>query len=223
MEIMKVNIGALLSRAKDPEKTIDEYMRSLNLDLRQVKGEAASVLAEERRVKRVLDECLAEASKLQRYAEKAAASGNDAEALKFLDKKAALSEKQEKLQAAYELAASNTAHMKQIEEKLTADLKQLEERHVELKQKIKATQAQQKINAMGSASGSSDMFHELEEKVDKAYLEAMAIAELRKKPEDDLDELIAQLEQEDEQAVPESAAAESELAKIKDKLKHKKD
>ncbi|MGV2787192.1 PspA/IM30 family protein, partial [Clostridium perfringens] len=55
-DVMKVNVNALLDRTEDPEKTVDTYMRSLNTDLGQVKAETASVLSDERRAKRALDE-----------------------------------------------------------------------------------------------------------------------------------------------------------------------
>lgn len=41
---MSVNIIALLDRAEDPEKMIDEYMRDIEADLGKVKAETASVM-----------------------------------------------------------------------------------------------------------------------------------------------------------------------------------
>ncbi|GJM74004.1 hypothetical protein HMSSN036_62200 [Paenibacillus macerans] len=106
-DVMRANIGSLLERAEDPEKTIDEYMRQMNRDLGQVKAETASVQAEESRAKRALDECGAEVRKLQRYAEKAAESGDEERALGFLEQKAKQAERLGELQAAYEQSAAN--------------------------------------------------------------------------------------------------------------------
>ena len=62
-DVMKVNVIALLDRTEDPEKTVDTYMRDLNTDLGKVKAETASVLSDERRAKRALDECSSEIKK----------------------------------------------------------------------------------------------------------------------------------------------------------------
>ena len=82
-DIMAANINALLDKAEDPEKMIDQYMRNLQSDLGKVKAETASVIAEESRAKRALDECNANITKMQTYAEKAVAAGNDTDARQF--------------------------------------------------------------------------------------------------------------------------------------------
>jgi len=86
-DIMSANINALLDKCEDPEKMIDQYMRNLESDLGKVKAETASVMAEETRCKRELDECTADVAKYQSYAEKALKAGNEADARTFLEKK----------------------------------------------------------------------------------------------------------------------------------------
>ena len=46
-DIMAANINALLDKAEDPEKMIDQYLRNMESDLGKVKAETASVIAEE--------------------------------------------------------------------------------------------------------------------------------------------------------------------------------
>ena len=46
-DIMEANFNALLDRAEDPEKMIDQYLRDLEEDLAKDKAETASVMAEE--------------------------------------------------------------------------------------------------------------------------------------------------------------------------------
>ncbi|MNO54828.1 hypothetical protein D3C76_453080 [compost metagenome] len=195
-DIMRVNMNSIMERSEDPGKTIDEFMRSLNSDLGKVKAETASVLANEQRAKNALDECNTEIKKLQRYAEKSAEAGNEDEARKFLEKKVKLAEKLSELQGAYDLASTNAASMKQMQDKLVSDIGQLEARHAELKGKLAAAKVQQGLNSSGSAAGAvSSSFSVLEEKANQALNEAMALAELRAgAKEDDLDTLIAQLE-----------------------------
>ncbi|WP_058831127.1 PspA/IM30 family protein [Paenibacillus polymyxa] len=209
-DIMKMNINALMDKAGDPEKTIDDYMQNLNSDLGKVKAETASVLADEKRAKRALDECRTEIKKFQHYASKSVEAGNEEEARKFLERKGLQAEKLESLQTSYDLASANAVHMKQMQEKLVSDIGQLELRRAELKGKLAIAKAQQTLNSMGDHDS---VFEALEEKVNRAYDEAMAIAELRTGTKDDLDALFAQYEK--------STNPEDELAAIKKKINPK--
>ena len=190
-DIMKVNVNALMDKVGDPEKTIDDYMRNLNSDLGKVKAETVSVLADERRAKRALDECKAEIKKLQHYASKSVEAGNEEEARKFLERKGLQAEKLEQLQTSYDVASTNAVNMKKMQEKLVSDMGQLEARHAELKGKLAVAKAQQTLNSIGSKNSA---FEVMEEQVNRAYDEAMAIAELRAGTKDDLDALFAQYE-----------------------------
>ncbi|MHA0857829.1 PspA/IM30 family protein [Paenibacillus sp. CMAA1364] len=194
-DVMASNVNALLDKAQDPEKMIDDYMRNLNSDLGKIRAETASVLSDERRAKRVLDECQAEIRKLQKYAEKSVQSGDDDDARKFLDRKMIQMEKENQLQANYDSIMDNAVKMKQMRDKMLTDVSQLEERRANLKGKIAATKAQQKLNENSYTDGAgTSLLDAAEDKVNLAYDEAMALAELRAEPKDDLDELIAQLE-----------------------------
>ena len=46
-DIMASNINALLDKAEDPEKMIDQTLRNLTKDLAEVKKETAAVMADE--------------------------------------------------------------------------------------------------------------------------------------------------------------------------------
>lgn len=222
-DIMASNINAILEKSEDPEKTIDEFMRKVNIDLGQVKAETASVLVDERRAKRALDECNEEIAKLQRYAEKSVEAGNDAEARKFLEKKEPLAAKAVQLQASYDAAAANAANMKQMQDKLVSDISRLEDRRVQLKGRMAAAKAQQRLNEAASPLGSRDesVFDAMEEKVNNAYNEAMAIAELRGEKKENIDELFAEFEKNTNTKTNANMDAEDELAAIKEKMKRK--
>ncbi|MCW3795363.1 PspA/IM30 family protein [Paenibacillus sp. LS1] len=226
-DMMKANVNHMLSRAEDPEKSVNEYMRSLSSDLGQVKAETAAVLSDESRAKRALDECSAEVKKLQRYAEKSAESGDEDKARGFLEKKVKLADKLNELQAAYERACAKAKMMKHMNDKLVADLGQLEARHAELKGRMADAKAQQQANERNASAGRADAaLKAMEDKANQALNEAEALAELRAgAQEDDLDELIAQLERDmnadagnNESASP---SAEEELTAIQEKLKNK--
>ena len=121
-DIMTANMNALLDKAEDPEKMIDQYLRNLESDFAKVKAETASVMAEEKSAKRKLDECNEEIARMGEYAKKAVAAGNDNDARQFLTKKGELTEKQAVLAKNYELAQANAEKMKQMHDKLEADI-----------------------------------------------------------------------------------------------------
>ncbi|HHV13291.1 MAG TPA: PspA/IM30 family protein [Clostridiales bacterium] len=181
-DIMSSNINALLDKAEDPEKMIDQCLRNLNSDLGKVKSETAAIMAEEQRAKRVLDDCNEEIAKMQAYAVKALEADNEADARKFLEQKASLSGKLPGLQEAYDLAHSNATHMRQMHDKLVNDINELEARKDMIKGKLAVAKTQERINKMGSSVGSANdsiaSFKRYEEMADKALDKANAMAEL---------------------------------------------
>lgn len=181
-DIMSSNINALLDKAEDPEKMIDQCLRNLNSDLGKVKSETASIMAEEQRAKRVLDECNEEIGKMQTYAVKALEANNEADAKKFLEQKVNLNNKLPGLQEAYNLAHNNATHMREMHDKLVEDINELESRKDMIKGKLAVAKTQERINKMGSSVASANdsmaSFKKYEEMADKALDKANAMAEL---------------------------------------------
>ena len=193
-DIMTANMNALLDKAEDPEKMIDQYLRNLESDFAKVKAETASIMAEEKSAKRKLDECDEEITKMGEYAKKAVAAGNDSDARQFLTKKNELTQKREVLAKDYELAQSNSEKMRQMHDKLESDISTMRGKRDMLKAKAKVAQTQKKINEMGagleSAGNNAAAFARMEDKVNKMLDEADAISELNKSASDnDIDNL----------------------------------
>lgn len=214
--IMEANINALLDKAEDPVKMADQLARNLEKDLGEVKAEAVSVMAEEKRAKRAYDEGVAEVEKLQRYAEKAVLAGNDADAKVFLSEKAAKAANLESLKGAWDLAADNAAKMREMHDKLTEQLKQVEDRKAAIRAKAAMVKSQQKANEIKSDLGGSSLaaFDALEEKLNRKLDEAEAAAELNTK-KDDMADLMAKY---DDTATVQDSGVEDELAALKAKL-----
>jgi phage shock protein A len=181
-DIMSSNINALLDKAEDPEKMIDQCLRNLNSDLGKVKSETATIMAEEQRAKRALDECTEEIDKMQSYAVKALEANNEADARKFLEQKASLSAKLNGLKEAHDLAAANASHMREMHDKLVSDINELESRKDMIKGKLAVAKTQERINKMtssvSSANDSISSFKKYEDMADKALDKANAMAEL---------------------------------------------
>lgn len=213
-DIMASNINALLDKCEDPEKMIDQYMRNLESDLGKVKAETASVMAEETRAKRELDECTEQINKMQSYAEKALTAGNEADARSFLEKKQQLVTTQTALQQAYNVAADNASKMRQMHDKLVSDINELNAKRDALKAKLAVAKTQEKMNKMsskiGNAGSSISDFGKLEAKIDKRLDEANAMAELNQTG-DSVDELAAKYDA----AVQTDSGVEDDLAALK--------
>lgn len=193
-DIMAANVNALLDKAEDPEKMIDQYLRNLESDFAKVKAETASIIAEEKSAKRKLDECDEEIGKMGAYAKKAVAAGNDNDARQFLTKKNELTQKREVLAKSYELAQANSEKMRQMHDKLESDISEMKSKRDMLKAKAKVAQTQRKINEMGagleSAGNNAAAFDRMEEKVNRMLDEADAIGELNKSASgNDIDDL----------------------------------
>lgn len=214
--IMEANINALLDKAEDPVKMADQLARDLEKDLGEVKAETVSVMAEEKRAKRAYDEGVAEVEKLQRYAEKAVLADNDADAKVFLSEKAAKAANLESLKGAWDLAAANAAKMREMHDKLTEQLKQVEDRKAAIRAKAAMVKSQQKANEIKSDLGGSSLaaFDALEEKLNRKLDEAEAAAELNTK-KDDMADLMAKY---DDTATVQDSGVEDELAALKAKL-----
>ncbi|HSH25433.1 MAG TPA: PspA/IM30 family protein [Massilibacterium sp.] len=217
-DIMSSNMNALLDKAEDPEKMVDQYLRNLNRDLGKVKAETASVMAEEKRAKRVLTECQEEIKKMQAYAIKALEAGNEDDARKFLEKKGEVAAKEAELQKSYELASSNATQMRQMHDKLVADIGELEKRRTMIKGKMSVAKTQKRLNKVGSsilgANDSMSAFERMEEKANKALDEANAMAELNASKEDDMKDLMSKYE-------TSTSDVDDELAQLKEQLKNK--
>lgn len=217
-DIMASNINALLDKCEDPEKMIDQYLRNMNEDLGKVKAETASVMAEETRAKRELDECTEQINKMQAYAEKALTAGNENDARSFLERKQQLTATQASLQKAYDMAAGNAAKMRQMHDKLVKDIDSLEARRDAIKATVKAAKAQERINKVGSsvagANNSMEAFERMEAKANKMLDEANAMSQLNASQEEaDIDNLAAKYD-----AAPSASAVDDELAALKAKM-----
>ena len=219
-DVMKANVNSLLERSSDPERDVQTYIRNMNSDLGQIKAETAAVLAEQSRTQRALNESSAEIIKLQRYAEKSVQTGEEQNALQFLQKKAALTAKHAELQAAHERAAAKADTMKLMQDKLVSDLARLQERYTELQSRMaQADSLQQHNEQQNAARSAEESLQAMENKAAMALNEAEALAELRGgKQEEDLDVLIARLEKgmsSQPDANNQAPAPEQELASLK--------
>ena len=212
-DIMKSNINALLDKAEDPAKMVDQYLVDLRENLADVKKETAGVIAAETKAKRSLDEAREQVEKAANSAKNALKAGDEEAARKLIAEKqrheASLADREQ----AYTLAHENAEKMRRMYDKLVDDIRELEDRKADIKAKSAAAKAQEKINDMTAgfdSTASLEAFDRMEAKANEAFDKAMAEAELNVK-KDDVDDLV-------EKYSTTSASVDDELAKMKAEL-----
>lgn len=216
-DIISSNINALLDKAEDPAKMVDQYLRKMTDDLAEVKKETAGVMAEESRTKRLVDENDKEEAKYEDLAKKALLAGEEDDARVFLAKKQELENLGASLETAYAAAHENAIKMRQLHDKLVKDINTLNSRRQAIKAKVSVAKTQDRINKMGASAdkleGSMGAFQRMEAKADKMLDQANAMSELDSQPVDE-----AQALEEKYKAADVNASVEDELAAMKKKL-----
>ncbi|MDD2213860.1 MAG: PspA/IM30 family protein [Oscillospiraceae bacterium] len=216
-DIISSNINALLDKAEDPSKMVDEYLRKMTADLADVKQETAGVMAEESRCKRLVDDNKAEVAKYMDLAKKALTAGSEDDARVFLGKKQQLEAEGASLQTAYAAAHENAIKMRQLHDKLVKDINTLNARRQSIKAKVAVAKTQKKVNELGASSDklqdNMGAFERMEAKADQMLDEANAMTELNSKPVDEAQALEDKYRRGDT-----DASVEDELSKLKQQL-----
>jgi phage shock protein A len=215
-DIIKANVNALLDKMEDPSKMIDQYMRDMMEDLAEVKRGTAGVMAEETRTKRLVDENEAEVEKYSALAKKALVAGKENDARIFINKKQQLESAGAGLKTVYSAALANASKMRQMHDKLAADIDALSTRREMIKAKVAVAKTQSKLNEASSTAGKTQeamgAFKRMESKADKMLDEANSMAELNEQPIDEAEALEAKY------ASSGTASVDEELSKMKSEL-----
>lgn len=210
-DVVRSNINALIDRAEDPEKMANQIIMDLEKMQREATEGVAGAIAEEKRLKRLVDQNRAEMEKWEARAVESLKRGDEAMA------REALAQKQ-KFEADFEIFSRQ--HQAQTEQvnTLKGNLRQLNEKIDEAKRRrdaliarSRAAQAQSTITQAMSSSTASDMLGKLdkmEEKVRQKEAVAEAYAELNQ--QDDLENRFKEAEK--------KKSIEEELAALKEKL-----
>jgi len=211
--LFKSNVNDMISKAEDPEKMVNQMIIDMSEQYSKAKSEVANTVAEEKKLKRSLEEQEAKVKEWTRKAELAVEKGDDQLALVALGKKNEFQSLADQFRTQYEV-------QKQANNKLKASLKDLADKIEEAKRKksliiakSKRAEAQQAIQkTMSSLSDKSayDTFARMEEKAND--LENRALAEL------ELNDMLGDTELEDQFSKLEDEGVNDELAALKAKL-----
>ena len=212
--IIKSTINALLDKAEDPAKMIDQYLLDLRESLAEVKKETAGVMAEEARCRRAYEENQRDVEKYEGLAKRALSAGSEEDAKVFLAKTLELETKGADLKKIYDTARENADKMRQMHDKLVGDINSLETRKAAVKAKVAVAKTQEKVNEITSgaekASGTMEAFERMEAKADQMLDQANAMTELNAKKNDTAESLADKYEK-----AGSTAEVDDALAKLK--------
>jgi phage shock protein A len=190
---MKANINALLDKAEDPAKMIDQYLIDMKESLAEVKKETVNIMAVEKKAAAAYSENRAEIEKFKALAEKAVKAGNDDDARVFIKKYKDLEERETSLENNMNVATENATKMKEMHNKLVSDIETLESRKAQVKATVSIAKAVEKVNKvgdpMGKASEIGSKFSDMESKANERLDRAQAASELNSEIADDADKL----------------------------------
>jgi phage shock protein A len=190
---MKANINALLDKAEDPSKMIDQYLIDMKESLAEVKKEAVNIMAVEKKAAADYGENKAEIEKFKSLAEKAVKAGNDDDAKVFIKKYKDLEERAAALETNMKAATDNATKMKEMHNKLVSDIEALESRKAQVKATVSIAKAVEKVNKvgdpLGKASEIGSKFSDMESKANDRLNRAQAASELNSEIADAADSL----------------------------------
>lgn len=135
--ILRANINDLLDQAEDPEKMLEQIIRDMEAAIRDAKGQVAEMIAQEKMIKRDMEQSQELADEWARKAELAVKNGKDELALEALKRK-------KDYQAHADVYRQQWEAQKAAVEKLKQELEELESKYDEAKRKKDVLIARQK-------------------------------------------------------------------------------
>jgi phage shock protein A len=186
--LLKSNINDLISRAENPEKMLNQIILDMRDQLAKAKREVAAAIADERKLRKQLDDEMKQTRDWENRAMLAVKEGRDDLAKQALVRQQEHAQRVQVLRQTWQAQAEET-------EKLKGSLRQLNEKIEEAKRKRnlliakqKRAQAQKRIHeTMSGLSDTSafEAFNRMAEKIEEQEQQAIASAEVSEALEGD--------------------------------------
>ncbi len=214
--LIKSNINDLINRAENPEKMLNQIILDMRDQLAKAKREVAAAIADERKLRKQLDDEIRQMREWEQRAMLAVKEGRDDLAKQALMRQQEHAERAATLEGTWKAQAAET-------EKLKGSLRQLNDKIEEAKRKRnlliakqKRAQAQKRIHeTMSGLSDTSafEAFNRMAEKIEESERQSIAAAEVNEELTfDSLEDQFKQLE------TGGSATAEDRLLALKQQM-----
>lgn len=208
--VVNSELNAMLDKAEDPVKMLDQFMREMGEDIREVEAAVAKQIANEKMLKRKLDDAETMVQKRQNQAEQAIEAGKDDLARRALQNKKEYENQVETLKEAWEHALEDTEQLKSKLNEMKSEYQQMQLKKDALKARAESAKTKTKLNHTMSSIGSDASkqgFERMEEKVMQYEAEAETSEDLSQNSRT-LDDEFSELDDD----------VESELAELKKSL-----
>jgi phage shock protein A len=181
--LLRANINDMITKAEDPEKILNQLILDMRDQLIEAKKHVAVAIADEKRLKKQLDNELYQASEWEKKAMMAVRAGRDDLATEALRRKSEHDNLATEFQVQWEA-------QKAAADQLRESLRQLNDKIEEAKRKKnlliarqKRAQAQQQIQQTASSLSNAsafDAFDRMAQKIDRMEAEAEATTQLNR-------------------------------------------
>jgi phage shock protein A len=202
--VLKSNINALISKAEDPEKMLNQLVMDMNEQLLEAKKSVAMAIADEKKLERQALENKAQGEDWERKAMLAVKAGKDDLAKEALTRKQEYDGYAASFQKEFESQHASVEQLKDALRQLQAKIEEASRKKNLLIARAKRAEAQKQIQqTMGSLSATSsfDTFDRMAQKVDQVEAEAEAMKELGAvSPDQKLEDKFKELESSDQSA-----------------------
>ncbi|GGH86702.1 phage shock protein A [Pullulanibacillus pueri] len=180
--IMSSELNALLDKAEDPVKMLDQFMRDMAEDIREVETAVAKQMANEKMLYKKYTDAEKLVEKREAQAVKALEAGNEDLARRALEDKKLHDSQAQTLKESWERAKADAADLKAKLQDMKNEYQEMDLKRDSLKARAEAAKTKTKINRSMSAIGSDASkqgFERMEEKVLRYEAEAETSEDLR--------------------------------------------
>ena len=221
--VLKSNINALISKAEDPEKMLNQLLMDMNEQLLEAKKQVAMSIADEKKLERQALENKTQGDEWERKAMLAVKAGKDDLAKEALLRKQEYDGYAASFQKEFESQHASVEQLKDALRQLQAKIEEAGRKKNLLVARAKRAEAQKQIQqTMGSLSANSsfDTFDRMAQKVDQVEAEADAMKELGEVTADQkLEDKFKELESSDSSSDQLLADLKAKMGQIENKDK----
>lgn len=212
--VVSSELNSMLDKAEDPVKMLDQFMRDMSGDIREVEAAVAQQIANEKMLKRKASDANAMVQKRQKQAEQALEAGNEDLARRALQDKKDHEATLATLNESWERAKNDSDVLRSKLDEMKKEYQQMELKKDSLKARAESAKTRTKMNRTMSSIGSDDSrqgFERMEEKVMRFEAEAETSEDMSRASRT-LDDEFEELNKND---------VDDELAALKEKMNQK--
>ncbi|MGM7721538.1 PspA/IM30 family protein [Metabacillus sp. Hm71] len=209
--VVDAELNALLDKAEDPVKMLEQFMRDMEADIRDAESAVAKQIANEKMLQKKYEDAQKMVEKRDEQAIKAVEAGNDDLAKRALEDKKIHKQTADTLKESFERAKLDSDSLRKKLDEMKAEYYEMKLKKDSLKARAETAKTKTKINRTLSGIGSDESrrgFERMEEKVLQYEAEAETSEDMRTANRS-LDDEFAALEKND---------VDDELAALKRKL-----